>query len=252
MPSRRCPTASDLNQPWQQVRQTLLVRCGLLHTASQVDAPTSHCFNDANHMECCRPSSTATYANTNADGAAPNISTHNALPLAKYNGAWCTCQSGQVCAKQFHTRPQWTAVWVGKVLVIAVDGVPKVAGQPTGTLPSAHERAQSLHYYTAQHHGFEKRARAWIASRKKRRSRKPRRPRKQVKSVEQGTKVPLCTALNPNTKRARGTPATTTCRRPSTQQEMPFPRIYSYNECKALRKSGTMGSTQRASCASYD
>ena len=150
----KLPTNQQLSQPWNRVRNLLIKSCGIFSTSKTIKI--KHCFADGTHLECCAPTRKRLYSNTNADGKAPGISRHNALPLSDANGRWCTCASGNVCQNQFNTPPQWTVVWVDSRLFIAVNGKPVRMGKPTGTLPSKEERRASSIAYTRYHPNFLK------------------------------------------------------------------------------------------------
>ena len=156
---RYTPPLPSLNNSWELVRRGLVRACGIEHKSvsqrktNQDDPRTRHCFQDSTHLECCAPSR-RTFGNTNADHAAPGISSNNGLPLQAYNGRWCTCLSGEVCRNQFHQVPVWIAVWsppsFRKVLIVR-DNTIIADGYPRGKLPPLQDRVRSWYNYTQRH-----------------------------------------------------------------------------------------------------
>ena len=247
----RLPSSTDLSQLWPRVREALVKHCGVMRAsqrgATADDPHTRHCFADGNHVECCVPSNKSDYDNNNREGRAQGISRNNALPLRAYNGRWCTCVSGNVCRQQFKSEAQWTAVWVGRRLFVAVRGYPRVAGSPTGRLPPGTERQATLLAYERLHPGFHARAKAFLRTSsqttKRRVTTQPRPSRT--------AKLPLCTSIDPDLKRGRDHPhADLQCLSPSGKP-MAYPRKHSYRECQTYRRKGHKGSTVRASCSAF-
>ena len=207
-------SSSELSQPWSEVRRLLLRRCGIVSSSAPVrsqeeDPRTQHCFADDTHLECCAPANQADFARSNADGRAKGISTRNRLPLEAYNGRWCTCVSGDVCAQQFRTPPQWTAVWIDTYLVIAVNGQLVCHGQPTGNIPQREMRASSCKAYERLHPGFTKHARAQIRRRVRRRTQRRRTHRRSRRPSRSATlRRPLPCALSGGSGRCGRTSCT--------------------------------------------
>jgi hypothetical protein len=248
----RVPSSTVLSQPWPSVRLALVKHCGVTRASkrgtTEDDPHTRHCFADGNHVECCVPSNKSDYENNNREGRAKGISRNNALPLCAYNGRWCTCVSGNVCRQQFNTEAQWTAVWVGRWLCIAVRGHPRVVGSPTGRLPSGTDRKATLLSYERLHPGFHARAKAFL------RTNTPTMKRRRVTTkprTSRTTKLPLCTSIDPDLKRGPDHPhADLQCLSPSGKP-MAYPRKHSYRECQTYRRKGHKGSTVRASCSAF-
>lgn len=240
------PTAKQLSRPWSEVRQTLLTICGIIqskYVKDIIDPNTAHCFADGTHIECCAPTNRSDYKNDNADGAAEGISRQNRLPITEYNGKWCTCVSGDVCRTQFHTPPKWTAVWVNNYLVIAVQGVPKRWGKPTGKRPSLRDRHASCTNYESLYPGFMAACSKVITNTHNR--------SKHLQTKRKKRSYPLCTAIDPDLKRNPQHPnADMTCLSPSGKS-MRYPRKHSYRECKAYRRAGHKGFTVKSSCSAF-
>lgn len=258
------PSTQTLSQSWPLVRRALIRHCGIMRGQSKTEDPrTTHCFADGTHLECCAPARAADYRNTNADGRAPGISTHNPLPLQEYNGRWCTCVSGDVCKQQFSTEAKWTAVWVGDLLVLAVRGRPRCHGRPTGRLPPESARQDSLAAYVRLYPAFAQRVKAYVArvSRpsvrrvpsctKSGTRRRGRRSRSTTTRLNSRRSLPLCTRIPLDLKRGPNHPkADLQCFSP-TGKRMAYPRKHSRRECMAYRRQGHAGSTVRASCAAF-
>ena len=264
--SSRWPSTQTLSQSWTRVRRALVRHCGIVRSQSEkVDPRTAHCFADGTHLQCCTPVRAADYTNTNADGRAPGISTHNLLPLREYNGHWCTCVSGDVCKQQFGTEAKWTAVWVGDLLVLAVRGSPRCHGRATGRLPPVRARRASLAAYIRLYPTFAQRVQAYVtrvsrpsepqgSSRAQLHSgtHRHRRPTQSTATRSKtGRSLPLCTRIPLDLKRGPNHPkADLQCLSP-TGKTMAYPRKHSRRECMAYRRQGHAGSTVRASCAAF-
>jgi hypothetical protein len=263
----RWPSTQTLSQYWPRVRRALVRHCGIVRGHSEkADPRTTHCFADGTHLECCAPARAADYRNTNADGRAPGISTHNPLPLREYNGRWCTCVSGDVCKQQFGTEAKWTAVWVGDLLVLAVRGRPRCHGRPTGRLPPERARQASLAAYVRLYPAFAQRVQAYVTrvsrpsaplgssraqSQSGTRRRRGRRTRSTATRSNTGRSLPLCTRIPLDLKRGPNHPkADLQCLAPAGKT-MAYPRKHSRRECMAYLRQGHAGSTVRASCAAF-
>ena len=262
----RWPSTQTLSQSWPRVRLALVRHCGILRGHSEKEDPrTAHCFADGTHLECCAPARATAYRNTNADGRAPGISTHNPLPLREYNGRWCTCVSGDVCKQQFSTEAKWTAVWVGDLLVLAVRGRPRCHGRPTGRLPPERARQDSLAAYVRLYPAFAQRVKAYVArvsrpsahqgsarAQSQSDTRRHRRPTQTTATRSNtGRSLPFCTRIPLDLKRGPNHPkADLQCLSPAGKP-MAYPRKHSRRECMAYRRQGHTGSTVRASCAAF-
>lgn len=246
----KLPTNQQLCQSWHRVRNLLIESCGIKPASKTIDV--QHCFADGTHLECCAPARKRSYANTNADGKAPGISRHNLLPLHDSNGRWCTCLSGHVCQNQFNTPPDWTAVWVGSRLFIAVSGKPVRMGEPTGTLPSTHARRISLAAYEELHPAFLQRAKEYVKRAPSSSIGRSAPKRTTTKSRTSKKKIIRCVDIGDDLKRGSNHDEhmDLVCISPSGKL-MRYPRRYSYNECKTFRKRATKGFTIKSSCAAY-
>ena len=132
--------AVDLNRPWKKVRDEIVKACGL-----RVYKPTSHCFEDFNHVDCCAMDPERTH-NTNEESMVEGM--HPMNQLGPYiveasvadrgsGGSWCTCQNGSpadVCHKQFGARTAFKLVWCrGTGVAALLDDYANVlaSGKPT-------------------------------------------------------------------------------------------------------------------------
>ena len=144
----------NLNAGWAEVREDLVVACGL----KPIDM-TSHCFDDDLHVDCCAMLSTMT-RNT-AENAGIDLGTvgkvgtnslHDQIsaatnPALGDGGSWCTCQLRtpyDVCHRQFGSRTAFKFVWCAPGLAAILDDDARVItyGQPVDLPPNHAEMAQ--------------------------------------------------------------------------------------------------------------
>ena len=210
-----------LSQTWPEVRRELLRRCGIRRNAATLeDSRTDHCFADSNHVECCVPSSPSSYNNDNRSGSAVGISRSNKLPMDIFSGRWCTCQSGEVCRRQFGTEPRWWAVWLPRayttLALVKRNGDVLAFGTPQNPLPPMYEREQSFDTFQKLNLRASRRALQQIRLSSKRETKRGSR-RGATREARRGTRRGATTKARRGSRRGATTKARRGSRRGATK-----------------------------------